>query len=310
MSTPLLKVENSPFNPQQVELLNELLPTLSAEQASWLGGYLAAYRTFAAGGAAPTAAPAAPVATSTATGGDVTVLYGSQTGNATRLAGQLAKRLTEQGFQTSLSCMSEFKPSSLKKVKNLLIVCSTHGEGEAPDKAKAFHEFLFSKRAPKLEGAKYSVLALGDITYKQFCQTGREFDRRLEELGATRLYDRVDCDVDYRDGFEQWTDGVLSALGSGALAVASVAHVCNGTCSSHNQPSLISLGLPSGAVAAPAYDRLNPFYAEVIENISLNGRGSDKETRYLKLSLEDSGLAFEPGDSLGIYPGEPAEPGR
>ena len=303
MSTPLLQVENSPFNPQQVELLNQLLPTLSAEQASWLGGYLAAYRQFAANGPVPSA-PAATTATPSATGCEVTVLYGSQTGNAARLAGQVAKRLAEQGIQTSLSCMSEYKPSSLKKVKHLLVVCSTHGEGEAPDKAKAFHEFLFSKRAPKLEGAKYSVLALGDITYKQFCQTGREFDRRLEELGAARLYDRVDCDVDYRDGFEQWSDGVLAALGSAApaLALEPAGHVCNGTCSSHNQPALISLGLTSVPADVPAYDRLNPFSAEVIENINLNGRGSDKETRYLKLSLDDSGLSFAPGDSLGIYP--------
>lgn len=168
MSTPLLRVENSPFGQQQVELLNRLLPALTSEQSVWLSGYLAGMRA-QGGGAVVEASAAESVETGNGHAVDgpaVTVLYGSQTGNAVRLAGQMAQRLSAQGFQTTLSCMSEFRASSLKKIQHLLVVVSTHGEGEPPDKAKPFYEFLFSKRAPKLDDARYSVLALGDISYK------------------------------------------------------------------------------------------------------------------------------------------------
>ncbi len=336
MSTPLLKVENSPFNAEQVALLNQLLSTLSAEQAQWLSGYLAAFQRVvqanpaAVGSAAPAAVVSAKpaqesvaptVGTTAAVGEPVTVLYGSQTGNAARLAQQLAKRAKAVGLSATVHCMSEFKPSQLKKLSNLLIVVSTHGEGEPPDKAKEFYEFLFSKRAPRLESLRYSVLALGDITYKQFCHTGRQIDQRLAELGAKRLRDRVDCDVDYRESADQWMAEALAELtAGGAHAVGALAtvgqtagasihgaagHVCTGACGSNGQSGLVALSAPAAPLfdtEEPVYDRSSPFYAEVIENINLNGRGSDKETRYLKLLLEGSGIRFAPGDSLGIVP--------
>lgn len=288
-----LQANNSPFTQEQTELLNRLLPTLSQTQLIWLSGYFTAKQsagTQVVSSAAPsssvspvieTSAPAAVVSK------DITVLFGSQTGNSSGLAKKMTKKLEEQGFQVNLSSMSDFKTNQLKKLQNLLIVVSTHGEGEPPDSAIAFHEFLNSKRAPKLEQLKYSVLALGDTSYEFFCQTGKDFDTRLEELGAIRLTPRIDCDVDFDEPAADWMSQVLESLGE-----KSAAHLV----------SVSSVGAAASVSAESEYSRSNPFHAEVLENLNLNGRGSDRETRHLELSLEGSGLTYQAGDSLGIYP--------
>ncbi|MCY8172558.1 assimilatory sulfite reductase (NADPH) flavoprotein subunit [Bacillus inaquosorum] len=278
-----LQVMNSPFNQEQAELLNRLLPTLTESQKIWLSGYLSAQSVSAQETAgAPAAASAAAAAP--AVSKEVTVLYGSQTGNAQGLAENAGKQLEQRGFQVTVSSMSDFKPNQLKKVNNLLIVVSTHGEGEPPDNALSFHEFLHGRRAPKLEALRFSVLALGDSSYEFFCQTGKEFDQRLEELGGKRISPRVDCDLDYDEPAAEWLESVfkgLSEAGGGSAAPAPAAAPQTGESS---------------------YSRTNPFRAEVLENLNLNGRGSNKETRHVELSLEGSGLTYEPGDSLGVYP--------
>ena len=285
-----LQVLNSPFNQEQAELLNRLLPSLTESQKVWLSGYLAATQAApvvlgtpnvqASAAGQPASAVQQPVTK------EVTILYGSQSGNAQGLAKKATKTLEGGGYQVTASSMSDFKPNNLKKLQNLLIIVSTHGEGEPPDNAISFHEFLNGKRAPKLESLNFSVLALGDSSYEFFCKTGKDFDQRLEELGGTRIYPRFDCDVDYDEPAAEWLQGVLAHLsdaqGTGAGEV------------------------PASAEAAQAvesvYSRTNPFKAEVLENINLNGRGSNKETHHLELSLEGSGLTYEPGDTLGIYP--------
>ncbi|MCY7751220.1 assimilatory sulfite reductase (NADPH) flavoprotein subunit [Bacillus inaquosorum] len=278
-----LQVMNSPFNQEQAELLNRLLPTLTESQKIWLSGYLSAQSVSAqetAGAPAAVSAAAAAPAVSK----EVTVLYGSQTGNAQGLAENAGKQLEQRGFQVTVSSMSDFKPNQLKKVNNLLIVVSTHGEGEPPDNALSFHEFLHGRRAPKLEDLRFSVLALGDSSYEFFCQTGKEFDQRLEELGGKRISPRVDCDLDYDEPAAEWLERVfegLSEAGGGSAAPAPAA---------------------SPQTGESSYSRTNPFRAEVLENLNLNGRGSNKETRHVELSLEGSGLTYEPGDSLGVYP--------
>ena len=146
---------------------------------------------------------------------EVTVLYGSQTGNAQKLAEKTGKTLEGKGFQVTVSSMSDFKPNNLKKLQNLLIIVSTYGEGDAPDNALSFHEFLHGKRAPKLDQLNFSVLALGDSSYEFFCQTGKEFDQRLAELGGTRLYPRFDCDLDYDEPASEWLKGVTDSLSEG-----------------------------------------------------------------------------------------------
>ncbi|MGZ7825665.1 assimilatory sulfite reductase (NADPH) flavoprotein subunit [Bacillus subtilis] len=279
-----LQVMNSPFNQEQAELLNRLLPTLTESQKIWLSGYLSAQSVSAQEAAGTPAAAVSAEAPAPAVSKEVTVLYGSQTGNAQGLAENAGKQLEQSGFQVTVSSMSDFKPNQLKKVTNLLIVVSTHGEGEPPDNALSFHEFLHGRRAPKLEDLRFSVLALGDSSYEFFCQTGKEFDQRLEELGGKRISPRVDCDLDYDEPAAEWLEGVLKGLneaGGGSAAPAPAA---------------------ASQTGESSYSRTNPFRAEVLENLNLNGRGSNKETRHVELSLEGSGLTYEPGDSLGVYP--------
>ncbi len=276
-----LQVMNSPFNQEQAELLNRLLPTFTESQKVWLSGYLAGAAS------APIASvlgvPSQQTADGTASK-EVTILYGSQTGNARGLAKKASTTLEGKGFQVTVSAMSDFKPNNIKKVKNLLIIVSTHGEGDPPDNALSFHEFLHGKRAPKLEELNFSVLSLGDSSYEFFCETGKQFDARLEELGGTRLYPRFDCDLDYDEPAAEWLVGVISSLGEAKGGI-----------------SVLTQGAATQTVES-TYSRTNPFKAEVLDKLNLNGRGSNKETRHLELSLEGSGLSFEPGDSLGIYP--------
>ncbi|PHD74015.1 assimilatory sulfite reductase (NADPH) flavoprotein subunit [Bacillus sp. AFS043905] len=279
-----LQVSNSPFNQEQAELLNSLLPSLTETQKIWLSGYLTASLSVSNSSSAD-----APVLEAQSGGKtiskEVTILYGSQTGNAQGLAENAASKLEGNGFQVTISSMSDFKVNNLKKIENLLIAVSTHGEGDPPDNTLSFHEYLHGRRAPSLEGLRYSVLALGDSSYEFFCETGKQFDKRLEELGGTRLFPRMDCDLDYDEPASEWLEGVISSLSEGQ--VSSAAAVPEAKASVGEKTS---------------YSRTNPFKAEVLENINLNGRGSNKETHHLELSLEGSGLTFEPGDSLGIYP--------
>ncbi|MFS0618077.1 assimilatory sulfite reductase (NADPH) flavoprotein subunit [Priestia megaterium] len=278
-----LKVVNSPFNQEQADLLNRLLPTLTEAQKMWLSGYLAAAQSTSAEGT-PDVSTAAPAQTKQTVSKDVTILYGSQTGNAQGLAENTGKTLEAKGFNVTVSSMNDFKPNNLKKLENLLIVVSTHGEGEPPDNALSFHEFLHGRRAPKLENFRFSVLSLGDSSYEFFCQTGKEFDVRLAELGGERLYPRVDCDLDFEEPANKWLKGVIDGLSEAK---------------GHSASAAVPAEAPAGT---SPYSRTNPFKAEVLENLNLNGRGSNKETRHLELSLEGSGLTYEPGDSLGIYP--------
>jgi sulfite reductase (NADPH) flavoprotein alpha-component len=294
-----LQVTNSPFNQEQVDLLNRLLPSLTESQQIWLTGFLFARQ--ASAGPLTISADVQAVSEGTAVAEiistisqpavsrEVTVLFGSQTGNCQRVATSLSRKLEEQGLQVTLAPMNKFKTNNLKKVENLFLVVSTHGEGEPPDNAKSFHEFLYSKRAPQLENLSFSVLSLGDTSYEFFCQTGKDFDQRLEELGAKRLSPRVDCDLDYDEAVAGWSAQVISSLNDRLNAASGVTAVASQASSEITSEQ-------------SAYSRTNPFKAEVLANINLNGRGSDRETRHLELSLEGSNLQYEPGDSLGIYP--------
>ncbi|HEX7065622.1 MAG TPA: assimilatory sulfite reductase (NADPH) flavoprotein subunit [Bacillales bacterium] len=284
---------NSPFNQEQAELLNRLLPTLTEAQKSWLSGYLSASQT--TGSSIPVdsdnqkAAEAGGSPQTVETGSrEVTILFGSETGNGQALAEELAQKLEERNFKVVLSALDDFKPKNLKKVQDLLIVTATHGEGDPPDNAISFHEFLHSRKAPKLKDLRFSILSLGDQSYEFFCQTGKDFDKRLEELGGERLYQRIDCDVDFDEPAAEWVEGVLSKLDEGREAEQT------------NDQS----ALPEEATQTkqPTFSRKNPFKAEILENLTLSGRGSNKETRHLELSLEGSNFEFEPGDSLGIFP--------
>ncbi|AXF56239.1 assimilatory sulfite reductase (NADPH) flavoprotein subunit [Salicibibacter kimchii] len=294
-----LQVTDSPFNEEQTDLLNRLIPTLSATQKIWLSGYLASPAPQTATAYAETAAVAMEHSPETATltqadhqakTQEVTILYGSETGNCQEVAEDLSGKLEGQPCNVTLASMLDFKPKNLKKADHIFVVVATHGEGDPPEPGLSFYETMNSRKAPKLDGVHFSVLSLGDLSYEYFCQAGKDIDQRLEELGGERLYPRVDCDVDFDEDAEGWIGGVLAELNKHAEEPAT------------SGGSAMDAPLSQPAPAQTAYSRKNPFRAEVMENLNISGRGSNKENRHLELSLEDSNLEFEPGDSLGIFP--------
>lgn len=272
-----MSVPKHPLTPAQWEHLRQLAQDLDAGQLDWIGGFLAGFLEGRNG--SPQAAAQEPAARPTAL-----VLYASQTGNAEGVARKLHGRLQAQGWDARLDSMAACKPAQLKREDTLLVVASTYGEGDPPDNARLFHEFLLGPKAPRLEALRFAVLALGDASYEHFCKTGQDFDRRLEELGAGRLLARVDCDVDYEAAADAWIGEVLAKLAQAAAPKA---------------VAVASATAPSAA----AYSKQRPFPARLLENLRLSGRDSTKEVRHIELSLEGSGLSYQPGDALGVLPG-------
>jgi sulfite reductase (NADPH) flavoprotein alpha-component len=274
MSTP-----NSPLRPEQQQLANQLATGLDRDQALWLSGFFA--------GLSGTAGAALPPVISATVKRKLTVLYGSESGNSEKLAGVIAKTAEKAGFKPAVVSMGDAKPATLTKAENLLVVVSTWGEGDPPDNAVAYYEAFMSDAMPKLAGVKYSVCGLGDTSYEHFCKMGKDFDARLAALGAERVHDRADCDVDYQATFDAWLKGALAAFPGAAAsaAIAPAAPAAGGSSHGHGE-----------------YSKDNPYTSELLEKILLNGTGSSKEVYHLELNLGGSGLTYEPGDALGICP--------
>lgn len=285
-----LSVSNSPFDQEQAAQLNQIFQTLTAEQQIWLTGYLTAQQ----GSVAQTTEAPQQVAeyvlnneSESQNNNDrhITVVYGSETGNAQSLAEIFADRLVEHNYTVKLTAMDEIKQKEFKKVEDLFVITATHGEGDPPDNALTFHEFIHSRKAPKLENVRFSVLALGDESYEYFCQTGKDFDAQLLELGAERLADRQDCDLDFDDLAEKWMNKNIEILNQ------STGHGSTPTSTETVQ-----------SAKEKRYSKSNPYQAEVLENINLNGRGSNKEVRHVELLLDNYGESFEPGDCVVVLP--------
>ncbi|MFT4175970.1 MAG: assimilatory sulfite reductase (NADPH) flavoprotein subunit [Luteolibacter sp.] len=266
--------EHAPFNADQRSLLDSLLPSLEPVQRGWLGGFLSA---------GSPAVAAAPKAKAPVAGAKLFVLYGSESGNAEGLADRTAKEAKKRGFQVTLKNMADASPADVAKASNLLLIVSTWGDGDPPETAVDFHK-AFLGEPLDLKDLKFSVCALGDTSYEKFCQTGKDFDSRLEALGASRVVPRQDCDVDYEESYTTWVDKALKSLAP-AAAVA-------------EQP----VAFQAPAPAAVEYGKKNPFPSEVLDNVLLNGEGSSKETVHVEFSLEGSGLSYEPGDALAVVP--------
>lgn len=266
----------APFAPEQLQAFNQVLPALNADQLMWLEGFISGLRS---GQSGASAVPAS------ATAVELTILFGSESGNAEGLADQTAKAAQAKGFKTKVLSMGDIKPAKLKGCENLLVLVSTWGEGDPPENAVDFCETFMGESAPQLTGTRFSVLALGDTSYEHFCKMGQDFDNRIEALGGQRIFPRQDCDVDFDDDFEAWKNGALEALQAATQTSA---------------PTVATATTPVSATVA--YSRKNPFPAELKERVLLNGEGSAKETIHLEFDLEGSGLVYETGDALAVVP--------
>ena len=264
-----------PLSPEVEQKILEIIQPLSDEGLLWLSGYIAGFRR--ARGALPSAEKTTPALT-------LTIVYGSQTGHAAGLAENMANEAQSLGFHARAIDLAQYKRTELAKERYLILITSTHGDGEPPDNARAFYDFLMSKRAPRLEQLHHAVLALGDSTYPDFCKAGRDFDARLEVLGAKRLIPRADLDVDYEEPAKVWMEKLFQALPRPDAQKAPV------------------IFLPEAQKAGKSYSKDAPFQAEILANINLNGRGSNKETHHIEVSLAGSEIVFEPGDAMGVLP--------
>jgi len=276
-----------PLNPEQLARLQAATTDLSPTQLAWVSGYFWGMLNQQPG-SVMTAAPAVVEAPA------ITLISASQTGNARRVAEQLRDDLLAAKLNVKLVNAGDYKFKQIAQEKLLVVVTSTQGEGEPPEEAVALHKFLFSKKAPKLNGTAFAVFGLGDTSYEFFCQSGKDFDGKLAELGAERLLDRVDTDVEYQPAAAEWRERIVEVLKARApketpaQAVASATGVVNDV---HSSP----------------YTKEAPLTASLAVNQKITGRDSEKDVRHIEIDLADSGLRYQPGDALGVwYQNDPA----
>jgi sulfite reductase (NADPH) flavoprotein alpha-component len=282
----------SPLDPERSALLHRVVEGLEPASLHWLSGFAAGMahaRSQAAGSLAETLpATAVPAAARSEPAARLAVVYGSQTGNGKRIAERLGRAAEAAGLAVRVYAARDYSLKDLAKERFLSIVVSTHGDGDPPDDARSFYEYVMGKRAPRLENLAYSVFALGDSSYPKFCETGRQVDERLAALGARRLLSRVECDVDYERQAGPWLEQLVSAAREslGAQQSASVTRL---------RP----------VPAEPQFSREHPFVANVIGNQRITGRTATKDVRHVEISLEGSGLRYQPGDALGVWHDNP-----
>lgn len=279
MSSAAQIAASPPLSAGRLDALDSAVADLDRDQLLWSSGYLAGL----ARREAPVAAPAAD-ADEVPT---LTVLYATETGNCRRIAGNLAELAASNGMAADVVDLAEFKPRQLARIARALFVVATHGVGDPPEGTEGFFELWLGDTAPALANLSYGVLALGDSSYADFCETGRQLDAALERRGARRLLPRVDCDVDFVDAARRWAaDAVELAANSGA-------------------------GSPGRTVlravpAEPAVSRERPFTAAVLANQRITGPDSTKDVRHVELDVDGADLSYLPGDSLGIHAVNPA----
>jgi len=261
----------------------------TAEQRMWLNGFLAGFFSDAGAGQSVIAAAAEPAAPKA----PLLLLYGSQTGTAEGLAKKTAKEAEARGFAPRVMSLEKYETVQWASESNVLLITSTYGDGEPPDTAQAFWSWLKGESAPRLEHLRYSVLALGDTNYSAFCAFGKSCDERLAALGAQRMQERRDCDVDYEGPAKEWTDAVFARL-------AEVVSAAGPAGAAASAPGVTLPAAPEPA--AEAYGKKRPFPAPLLKNLCLSREGSAKDVRHFEIGLAGSGLSYEVGDALGVYP--------
>ncbi|MGV3003336.1 assimilatory sulfite reductase (NADPH) flavoprotein subunit [Vibrio sp. E150_018] len=274
----------SPLNDQQIGQLQQAMSELSPQQLAWVSGYfwgLSQTEQPAAGGATQS-----QLSVAAEPAGKLTIIYASQTGNAKGVAEALKNEADANGIAVELFDASDYKGKNLAKETHVIIVASTNGEGEAPDNAIELHEFLQSKKAPKLANLKYAVIALGDSSYEFFCQTGKDFDNYLSKLGATAFLDRLDCDVDYEAPASEWRKQALEKVKETLSA---------------SDAQVVQLPVGQSAHVESPWNKQTPYTASLLTSQKITGRDSGKDVRHIEIDLEGSGITYQPGDALGVW---------
>lgn len=281
---PLLP-RNAPFLPEDIDMLNKVVAKTTPQQRAWLAGFFAGFEA-AQGGSAQAAVPAAKPRA------PLTILYASESGNTETLAGKAKKAAQKHGLDAKVFDMADADLSLLAKSKNIVVYAATWGEGDPPSRAVDFYQALMSDAAPRIDGVRFAVLALGDTAYTQFCAIGKAIDARLEELGGVRVADRVDLDLDYAKQAADWTEKSLAKLApQEAPAGGTVVHVDFG-----------GAAVPASDDDEPRYTAENPLEAEIATLINLNGTGSTRETWHAEFAFDDPAFTYQPGDAVGLIP--------
>lgn len=289
MTTPVSPTSLLPLSVEQLTRLQAATGDFSSTQLAWLSGYFWGLvqqpGNVQPGAIAATATTASAVTVPVQT---ITLISASQTGNARRVAEQLRDDLLAAKLSVNLVNAGDYKFKQIGQEKLLLIVASTQGEGEPPEEAVALHKFLLSKKAPEMKDTAFAVFGLGDTSYEFFSKAGKDFDSRLAELGAERLLDRVDADVDYQGLAEQWRRQLVDILQARVpvqgTAVAQIA----------------AQGALDEITSSP-YSKSSPLHATFAVNQKVTGRNSEKDVRHIEIDLGDSGLRYQPGDALGVW---------
>ena len=268
-----------PLNPEQLARLQAATTDFTPAQLAWVSGYFWGVLNQQPGSNAAALAPVAEMP-------GITLISASQTGNARRVAEALRDDLIAAKLNVTLINAGDYKFKQIANEKLLIVVASTQGEGEPAEEAVALHKFLFSKKAPKLDNTAFAVFGLGDTSYEFFCQSGKDFDAKLAELGGERLLDRVDADVEYQNAAAEWRARVVEMLKSRAPVAAPAQAIASGAVNEiHSSP----------------YTKESPLTASLSVNQKITGRDSEKDVRHIEIDLGDSGLRYQPGDALGVW---------
>ncbi|HNX54759.1 MAG TPA: assimilatory sulfite reductase (NADPH) flavoprotein subunit [Prolixibacteraceae bacterium] len=278
-----MTIQLSPLTEQQLSALGNFTRDLNREQLLWINGYFQGLLA---------SQEKAEIQTAQQTFNEekpLKILYGTHTGKSKIIASKLGEVLAGRGVGAQIDSLDNYKTRQLSGESNIVFIVSTHGEGEPPAMAEDFHAFITGKRAPQLPNLNYAVVALGDKSYKLFCKTGLDIDQALTKLGAKPILPVLTLDVDFEDDAEKWINDFVEIFAQ------------------RESVSVTAASPAKTELAEIKYSRKNPFKATVIDKVKITGRGSDKEVYHVELSLEGSGITYEPGDSVGILANNPPE---
>lgn len=279
-----MSIEQSGTLPLSVDVV-QAVEKLDKLQLAWLSGYTWAKAQGASGQISATFSENT-LTTAAVEPVKVTVLSASQTGNAKGVAAKLTARLQAEGVQTTHHSLGDYKAKQIADEQFVLLVSSTQGEGEAPEEGVVLLKLLNGKKAPKLDRLQFAVLGLGDSSYPNFCQAGKDFDQRFEVLGGSRLLPRADADLDFKAVADQWIEEVVAIVKQK---------------NSQPQASASPVSTSTETVATSVYHKDNPFPAPLLTNQRITDLTAEKDVRHLEFDLSGSGLRYQAGDVLGVW---------